>query len=383
MVAHRARVLRRPRACSRAPGPGPRPARAGRAPWRGGGGSSARRQSNRDPHIFWQGGREPRIALIVKLPSFASRAPHKSLVPIALATLLALYAAACGGGSSPESSGGDDSGGASAAAGAAAGWAGATAPAAAAAAARRVPRARAAVMAGRPARPRAAWARAARPAWAWAATGAGRTRCRRRPTTPVPPTPPRCPTICRPACAPWTSTRARWRRARRGQARRLPGAADGDYGGPTITAKGSEAAPIVLRAANKLKANFTGVVTSNSASYVVLEGFTFPGGSGTSVAGASGSTCASPARATSPAAQPLRGHGARQPRRTTASSAPRGPTATWSSRPACRPTPASTTTTSTTSPRRAATGARPSASAAAAPRSTTTRPATSSSTTCW
>jgi len=61
--------------------------------------------------------------------------------------------------------------------------------------------------------------------------------------------------------------------------------ADGDYPAPTIAAKGTADAPIVLRAANKLKANFNGVVKLDNASYVVLEGFTFPGASGTSIGG--------------------------------------------------------------------------------------------------
>jgi poly(beta-D-mannuronate) lyase len=63
--------------------------------------------------------------------------------------------------------------------------------------------------------------------------------------------------------------------------------ADGDYPAPMITAKGTEAAPIVVRAANRLKANFNGVVRLMDAEYVILEGFTFPGASGTSIAGAS------------------------------------------------------------------------------------------------
>jgi hypothetical protein len=63
--------------------------------------------------------------------------------------------------------------------------------------------------------------------------------------------------------------------------------ADGDYPAPTITAKGAADAPIVIRAANRLKANFNGVVRLMDAAYVILEGFTFPGASGTSIAGAS------------------------------------------------------------------------------------------------
>jgi len=61
--------------------------------------------------------------------------------------------------------------------------------------------------------------------------------------------------------------------------------ADGDYPAPTIAAKGTADAPVVVRAANKLKVNMNGVVKLDAASYVVLEGFTFPGGSGTSVGG--------------------------------------------------------------------------------------------------
>jgi poly(beta-D-mannuronate) lyase len=61
--------------------------------------------------------------------------------------------------------------------------------------------------------------------------------------------------------------------------------ADGDYTAPTIAAKGTADAPIVVRAANKLKVNMNGTVKMDAASYVVLEGFTFPGGSGTSVGG--------------------------------------------------------------------------------------------------
>jgi poly(beta-D-mannuronate) lyase len=63
--------------------------------------------------------------------------------------------------------------------------------------------------------------------------------------------------------------------------------ADGDYPAPTITAKGSADAPIVLRAANRLKANFNGVVKITDATYVILEGFSYPGASGTAIAGAS------------------------------------------------------------------------------------------------
>jgi len=62
--------------------------------------------------------------------------------------------------------------------------------------------------------------------------------------------------------------------------------ADGDYPAPTIAAKGTADAPIVMRAANKLKVNVNGAVKLDGSSYVVLEGFTFPGASGTSVGGA-------------------------------------------------------------------------------------------------
>jgi hypothetical protein len=58
---------------------------------------------------------------------------------------------------------------------------------------------------------------------------------------------------------------------------------DGQYAGLSITAKGSEAAPIVIRAANRLKAAFTGTVTITGSSYVVLEGFHFPGSAGTAI----------------------------------------------------------------------------------------------------
>jgi poly(beta-D-mannuronate) lyase len=61
--------------------------------------------------------------------------------------------------------------------------------------------------------------------------------------------------------------------------------ADGDYPAPTIALKGTAEAPIVLRAANKLKVNMNGVVKLDNSSYVVLEGFTFPGASGTSIGG--------------------------------------------------------------------------------------------------
>jgi hypothetical protein len=61
--------------------------------------------------------------------------------------------------------------------------------------------------------------------------------------------------------------------------------ADGDYAAPTISAKGTADAPVVIRAANKLKVNMNGTVKMDAAEYVVLEGVTFPGGSGTSIGG--------------------------------------------------------------------------------------------------
>jgi hypothetical protein len=63
--------------------------------------------------------------------------------------------------------------------------------------------------------------------------------------------------------------------------------ADGTYAGPTISAKGTAAAPIVIRAANRLKVSITGTLRLNNASYVVVEGFTFPGGNGSSIEGSS------------------------------------------------------------------------------------------------
>jgi poly(beta-D-mannuronate) lyase len=63
--------------------------------------------------------------------------------------------------------------------------------------------------------------------------------------------------------------------------------ADGDYAAVNITAKGTAAAPIVLRAANRLKVNLNGVLRMTDAAYVVVEGFTFPGDSGTSIVGTS------------------------------------------------------------------------------------------------
>jgi hypothetical protein len=59
--------------------------------------------------------------------------------------------------------------------------------------------------------------------------------------------------------------------------------ADGDYAAPTIAATGTAEAPIVIRAANKLKVSFNGVVKLDGSAYVVLEGFTFPGSAGTSI----------------------------------------------------------------------------------------------------
>jgi poly(beta-D-mannuronate) lyase len=61
--------------------------------------------------------------------------------------------------------------------------------------------------------------------------------------------------------------------------------ADGEYAAPTISAKGTADAPVVVRAANRLKASFNGVVKMDGSSYLVLEGFTFPGASGTSIGG--------------------------------------------------------------------------------------------------
>jgi hypothetical protein len=53
--------------------------------------------------------------------------------------------------------------------------------------------------------------------------------------------------------------------------------ADGDYPALTITAQGTEAAPIVVRAASRLKASFTGLVTFSKAAWVTVEGFVLPG----------------------------------------------------------------------------------------------------------
>ena len=53
--------------------------------------------------------------------------------------------------------------------------------------------------------------------------------------------------------------------------------ADGQYPAPTITAKGTAAAPIVIQAQNRLKATFMGNVTFSGAEYVTVEGFAVPG----------------------------------------------------------------------------------------------------------
>jgi len=58
--------------------------------------------------------------------------------------------------------------------------------------------------------------------------------------------------------------------------------ADGGYTFPTITAKGTEAAPIVVRAANRGKVTVGGVIKLMGAQQVVLEGFAFTGNGGTS-----------------------------------------------------------------------------------------------------
>jgi hypothetical protein len=54
-------------------------------------------------------------------------------------------------------------------------------------------------------------------------------------------------------------------------------AADGAYSGLTITAKGNAAAPIVLKAANRLKASFTSGLRMSQAAWVVVDGFAFTG----------------------------------------------------------------------------------------------------------
>jgi poly(beta-D-mannuronate) lyase len=66
--------------------------------------------------------------------------------------------------------------------------------------------------------------------------------------------------------------------------------ADGDYPGPAITARGTAEAPIVVRAANRLKANMTGSLRLMGAAYVVVEGFNFPGGASAVIGGNSSNT---------------------------------------------------------------------------------------------
>jgi hypothetical protein len=63
--------------------------------------------------------------------------------------------------------------------------------------------------------------------------------------------------------------------------------ADGAYTGLTITARGTAAAPIVIRAASKLKPTFSGNVTMMDAAYVVVEGFSYTGMASAIAAGAS------------------------------------------------------------------------------------------------
>jgi hypothetical protein len=53
--------------------------------------------------------------------------------------------------------------------------------------------------------------------------------------------------------------------------------ADGSYGGFSITAQGTAEAPIVIRAANRLKVVMTANVSMTGSSYVVVEGFTYTG----------------------------------------------------------------------------------------------------------
>jgi poly(beta-D-mannuronate) lyase len=60
--------------------------------------------------------------------------------------------------------------------------------------------------------------------------------------------------------------------------------ADGQYGSLTIGAKGTAQAPIVIRAENRLKPSLSGLRMAG-ASYVVVEGFTFPGGAGATIDG--------------------------------------------------------------------------------------------------
>ena len=52
---------------------------------------------------------------------------------------------------------------------------------------------------------------------------------------------------------------------------------DGQYPGIAITAKGTAGAPIVIRAAHRLKAAFTSNVTYSKAEWVTVEGFVLPG----------------------------------------------------------------------------------------------------------
>jgi poly(beta-D-mannuronate) lyase len=52
---------------------------------------------------------------------------------------------------------------------------------------------------------------------------------------------------------------------------------DGQYTLPTISAQGTEAAPIVIKARNRLKASSTGIVTFSGAAWVTVEGFAVPG----------------------------------------------------------------------------------------------------------
>jgi hypothetical protein len=63
-------------------------------------------------------------------------------------------------------------------------------------------------------------------------------------------------------------------------------AANGDYGAITIGAKGTAAAPIVLRAATRGMAVFTGPVSLTGAEYVVIDGFNHTGAAGVTIANA-------------------------------------------------------------------------------------------------
>ena len=63
-------------------------------------------------------------------------------------------------------------------------------------------------------------------------------------------------------------------------------AANGDYGAITIGAKGTAAAPIVLRAATRGMAVFTGRVTLTGAEYVVIDGFNHTGAAGVTITNA-------------------------------------------------------------------------------------------------